>query len=180
MVPKLLVCSGILFMGYAVYSGRKLLESIRDPTKKETWYVLFLLIILFLIGYVFFLYLLFTSINPTDASTQLVSAILFFGSLFVVIVLSVNYSLVGSLNENAQRLSESNEALTKNIDQLRQKDTSLVEAKEKLERKNEELEKVLEDFYTMRIGMTKDLEAGKLEEENKRIKERLEQLKSST
>jgi len=45
-----------------------------------------------------------------------------------------------------------------------------------LTKRNKELEETLEDFYTLRIGLAKDMESGKVVEENKKIKARLDQL----
>lgn len=53
-----------------------------------------------------------------------------------------------------------------------------VEIKNKeIELKNKELEETLTDFYTMRMGMQKDMDLGKVDEENKKIKSRLDKLK---
>jgi len=46
-----------------------------------------------------------------------------------------------------------------------------------LEKKNVELEETLTDFYTMRIGMARDMEKGTVEKENKELKRRLDKLK---
>jgi hypothetical protein len=42
-----------------------------------------------------------------------------------------------------------------------------------------ELEETLEDFYTLRIGMSKDLEKQQIDSENKKIRERLDELKGN-
>ncbi len=53
-----------------------------------------------------------------------------------------------------------------------------VEAKAKeLEKKNKELEDTLDDFYTLRIGMTRDMEKGVLEAENRKIKSKINKLR---
>lgn len=46
-----------------------------------------------------------------------------------------------------------------------------------MSKKNKELEDTLEEFYTLRIGMANDLKKGQIDEENKKIKERLDKLK---
>ncbi len=43
-----------------------------------------------------------------------------------------------------------------------------------LEKKNQELEQTLDDFYTMRISMQRQLSDGTVEEENKKIKQRMD------
>jgi chromosome segregation ATPase len=85
---------------------------------------------------------------------------------------------VRGLNEKTDKIQEANTILTHDAEMIQKKDKELEEIKSKLEKKNAELEKVLEDFYTIRIGMQRDMEAGKLEEENKKIKEQLDKLKS--
>ena len=180
MLSKFLVGFGILIMAYAVSSGSKLLSVIDDIHSRRPWYILFLLIIFFLLGYILYFYLLFTSVPSSDLSAQLISAIFFFGALFVVIVLSVNYSLVRTLNEKATKIQETNTVLVHNSDVVQKKDLELEEAKKALERKNSELEKVLEHFYTLRIGMERDMKSGKVEEENRKIKAELDNLKASS
>jgi hypothetical protein len=177
MLPKVFVGFGILLMVYAVYSVRKLLSVVREADNRRPWYILFPLIIFFLFGYLFYFYLLFTSISPSDMSAQLISAIFFFGAVFVVIVLSVNYALIGGLNEKAAKIQETNTALLRNTEIVQKKDNELEEAKITLERKNKELERALEDFYTLRLSMQRDMDEGKLQEENRKIKEKLDELK---
>jgi two-component system, NtrC family, sensor kinase len=180
MLSRLFVGLGILMMVFAIFSGSRLLSVIHDANQRKPWYILFLLIIFFLVGYIVYFYLLFTTVSPTDVSAQLISAVFFFGALFVVLVLSVNYSLVSGLNEKTVKIQETNTTLTHDAETIQKKEKELEEIKTKLEKKNAELEKVLEDFYTIRIGMQKDVEAGKLEEENKKIKEQLDKLKNAS
>ncbi len=63
------------------------------------------------------------------------------------------------------------------IDAHKKARVELEEIKKELEKKNKELESTLDDFYTMRIGIQKDLELGRIEEENEKIKRRLDNLK---
>jgi ABC-type transport system involved in multi-copper enzyme maturation permease subunit len=179
MISRILVGFGILLMLFAVYSVNKLISIIQDQDKRTPWFILFLLIMFFLLGYVGYFYMLFTSINPSDTSSLLISSIFFFGAIFVIVVLSVNNSLIKGLNNKTETLENTNTTLKQQSEILQNKDKELEESRGKLVRKNEELEKVLEDFYTLRIGMTRDMNDGKVEEENKMIKERLEKLKNS-
>ena len=52
------------------------------------------------------------------------------------------------------------------------------EKTEELRKKNKELEETLEEFYTVRVGTQRDLESGKIKEENKKIREKLDRLKN--
>lgn len=180
MLSKLFVGLGILIMIYALYAGTRLFSIIHDATKRKPWYILLTLIAFFLIGYIVYFYLLFTTVTPTDVSSQLISAVFFFGAIFVVLVLLVNYSLVSGLNDETAKEKEANLALTHSVEVIQIKDKELEEVKNKLEKKNEELNKALEDFYTIRMSMQRDLKLGKLEEENIKIRERIDKAKSSS
>ena len=180
MLPRLLVGFGILIMAYAIYSGSRILSVIHDEDKRKFWYILFLLIIFFLVGYVFYFYQLLITTPANNLSAQLISAIFFFGALFVVLVLSVNYSLVSSYNDKVNKIQQTNVVLTRDAETIQKKDKELEEAKNKLEKKNAELEHVLEDFYMLRLNMQRDMESGQIEKENAIIKEKLDKLKNST
>lgn len=52
-------------------------------------------------------------------------------------------------------------------------------AEQKLKQANVELEKTLDDFYTVRLGLQKDLELNRVEEENKKIKAKIDNIKKS-
>lgn len=67
--------------------------------------------------------------------------------------------------------------LKKNKSTLLKLNKELIEAKSDLKKKNDELRKTMDDFYTIRVRMAKDIEKGKLEEENKKIKEKLDKFK---
>jgi methyl-accepting chemotaxis protein len=60
---------------------------------------------------------------------------------------------------------------------ISEKSEELKKSKKELEKKNVELEETLTDFYTMRIGMARDMEKGTVEKENKELKRRLDKLK---
>jgi hypothetical protein len=111
-------------------------------------------------------------------NSLLISLILFFGSVFVIGVLTVSYQLVSVLIQKTKELSLSNKTISENSELLRNKQIDLEKMESILKEKNNELEKTLEDFYTVRLGMEKDIQAGKLEEENKNIKNRLDALKT--
>lgn len=69
--------------------------------------------------------------------------------------------------------------LIKELDERKNLQTKLESAQQEIQKKNKELGETLEDFYTMRIGIQKDLEAGRIEEENKKIKEKLDNIKKT-
>jgi len=65
----------------------------------------------------------------------------------------------------------------KNLE-LRRHTEELKSSKQKYKERSMELDKTLEDFYTLRLGMARDIKEKILEEENKKIKERLDKLRS--
>lgn len=81
-----------------------------------------------------------------------------------------------SFDKMTESLKKSKEILEKYNKELEEK---VKKKTEELEEKNKELEETLDDFYTLRIGMQRDTESGKLEEENKKIKKRLDRVKKS-
>jgi hypothetical protein len=170
MFSTILVIVGIFQMVYAVYSAHRLLKIIRGLRYRRLWFLLIALIYFFLLGYLIYLFLLSTALNPSDITAMLISGVFCFGALFVVLTLYVCSSLIENLNENNTILTTDSQAIQRN-------QTELKEAKAKLEQKNQELEKVLEDFYTLRMGFERDLESGQLHSENLAIKNRLDELK---
>ncbi len=65
----------------------------------------------------------------------------------------------------------------KNLE-LRRHTEELKSSKQKYKERSMELDKTLDDFYTLRLGMARDIKEKILEEENKKIKERLDKLRS--
>jgi len=108
----------------------------------------------------------------------LVSGIFFFGALFVVIVLRVNYKLILKLTENSLRLGELNTVLENKNKELSHKTEELKKSEEKYIKRSKELDETLENFYTMRIGLQKQIDKDTIEEENRKIKERLDEARS--
>lgn len=103
--------------------------------------------------------------------------------LFIVVVISIyflkkevkrrTHDLIKEIEE--RKLAEKELAHGKRI--LKELNEELKVAKLSLEEKNKELEETLEDFYTMRLGMSRDLKLGQVEKENKKIKNKLNKLK---
>jgi methyl-accepting chemotaxis protein len=77
-----------------------------------------------------------------------------------------------SSNDEIGELGKSFNIMAKTVEE------SQKNLEEKIAKKTKDLEETLEDFYTVRIGMEKDLEKGNLKKENKKIKNRLDQLKN--
>ncbi len=71
-------------------------------------------------------------------------------------------------------------SLESELEQRKKSERQLHEKGLALQKTNKELEKTLEDFYTVRIGMYEDMEKGEMEKKNKEIKDRLDELKIKT
>lgn len=89
-----------------------------------------------------------------------------------------------SVNDNDEitvvqnRINTTLTALERSLEKSKQSELELNKKSEDLEKTNNELEGTLEDFYTIRLTMQRDIEAGKLEIENEKIKKRLDSLKN--
>jgi nitrogen fixation/metabolism regulation signal transduction histidine kinase len=81
---------------------------------------------------------------------------------------------VGELTASFNKMTAD---LKKSRDDLLKANKELENSKKELEMKNKELDQTLEDFYTVRLNMQKDMELGRVEEENKKIKQRLDRLR---
>lgn len=138
--------------------------------------VIKILVYLFVFGYITFLMYLIRDINSQSPNELLVSVIFFFGAVFVVIVLKINNQLLSSLVEKSVNLQKLNEDLKIRNQDLIQKSKALIISEKKYKDQTNELEKTLDDFYTMRLGMEKQMKEGTLEEENKKIKDRIDTL----
>lgn len=104
--------------------------------------------------------------------------ILFFGSIFVIGVLSISYGLIKLLTKKNAEINQINNEIIENTRALARKKEELEKTQTLLKEKNTELQNTLEDFYTLRIAVQKDMELGKVKEENEKIKESLSKLKS--
>jgi hypothetical protein len=80
------------------------------------------------------------------------------------------------LSEVQNELNFSKKKLEKINNELERK---VKEKTKEITLKNKELEKTLEDFYTLRIDMEKDLKKDQVKKENKKIKSKLYKLKKN-
>lgn len=140
------------------------------------WYVMICFILFFLLAYIAYLFLS-TDYQYISINSLLIVFILFFGSVFVIGVLLISYQLIESLTHVALDNIQSNMKLSENTHSLEEKQKELEQTKELLEKKNKELENTLEEFYTLRIGVQNDIKSGNIDEENKKIKEKIDALR---
>jgi hypothetical protein len=101
----------------------------------------------------------------------LISAILCFGSFFVIIVLTLANIYVDRLNIATKKLEESNALLSEEKLILTKKNAELETTKEELKDNNNQLEETLSEFYTYRISLQKDKLKSK--KENKLIAKKI-------
>ena len=85
--------------------------------------------------------------------------------------------MIYDLAQNTKRLSGLNRELETKNKELRNKTEALKVSEEKYRDKSKELEETMEDFYTLRLSMEEQIKEGVVEEENRKIKERLDELK---
>lgn len=177
MLSVLFVVLGILFLIFALSLGTRLIRKIEDKKVKRMWFVLILLVCFFLLGYVGYLVILFEAPKNLSTESVLISTIFFFGAIFVLGVFENALLLVRTVQQKSQSVEEINKKLQIQSDELQANEAELVKTKVLLEKRNAELEKTLDDFYTIRLGMAREMSEGKLTEENERIKMRLQEIK---
>lgn len=180
MFNIILVLMGTFFLAYSTYlcKSLNLNKKIDRDIFNKPCFVIAALIYLFIFGYLVFLFYLFRHQNSNSPEDLIVSVVFFLGAVFVVIVLKVNNRLILALTEKSINLQKLNDDLNVKNQELIKKSKALIISEDKYKKQTEELEKTLEDFYTMRIGMEKQMKQGTLEEENRKIKQRFDALKS--
>jgi hypothetical protein len=150
MITRIAVISGIVVMGYSMFLCSKVMKIVKLEKIKKAWNFLFALECFFLMGYMFYLFELFSANKRLVFGESLVAAILFFGSIFVFVVMKESLGLVEKLNSNLQQEEEFNKDLKEKKEMLESEEKNLEEAKAKLEKKNKELEESVEGFYLMK------------------------------
>jgi hypothetical protein len=168
---------GIGLLCYGAYAAYLIQKQARRIKISSGHWAVSLLIYFFIIGYFVFLIHLISVGVALQTSDLLVGAVFLFGALFVVVTLGINRRFATNIIKTSEDTNRANiqlEALNKN---LQEKTLALGKSEEALQKKNKELEATMEDFYTMRIAMLDKLKRGEVEEENRRIKERLDKMK---
>jgi hypothetical protein len=177
MITRILLILGISLLVYSLLLCYKTISILHKKNTAHGWLPVFFLIGLFLAGYVFYLVSLGTSTQADFTDRFLIPSILFFGSVFVVIVLKINGRLIENLEDDSKKLEDINRELsTKNSENINSK-IELEKTKTNLEKKNKELLNTLEDFYMLRIGVERDIEKKTFHKENMKIKKKINALK---
>jgi hypothetical protein len=120
MSSSFLIIVGIIFLVISVLQCIRIIRINPIQSLLWQWYLMLCLIIFFLLGYAGFYYLSFYYID-LQISTLLIKYILFFGSIFVIGVLSISYKLIELLTKKTMELSEMNSKLMENTKSLAQK-----------------------------------------------------------
>jgi predicted ferric reductase len=178
MINAVLVIAGIVIMIVSVVQCIRLINLNSIETLRGAWNFALGLIVFFLLAYIAYFFLE-TNYSSLPVSSLLISAILFFGAIFVITILSISYTLIKALTIHSSEIDRTNQNLSKNTKDLENKTNELKKIQDFLREKNKELLKTLDDFYTLRLGLQKDIDAGKLSEENRKIKEKLDKLKGN-
>ena len=188
MLHILMCCSvalGIVFMIYSFFYSREIYALVSNGSRNN-WLMISFFIFSFQVAYSVYFFILISGGEVFFKMDKelLVSMILFFGSIFVVLSLKTSHQALSGMNKNKKEVEKLNEFLKKEKGLLEEdereilKKKSEVEAVEKkLEKRNKELEKTLNDFYAFRLGMAKESEKSRIDEENSYIKNRLDEMK---
>ncbi len=163
MVNELFVIMGIMIMAISAVICGGIIVKVKE---KISWLAVFVLITFFLAGYTVYFIINFKNIFDLYAGDFLESQILFWGSVFVILVLFVSRQMLDYLESTISDLQE----LTKKYETQKQ---SLVEMGEKLNEKNLKLEEIIGEFYDYHLGENqKDLDP-----KTNALKEKIDKLK---
>lgn len=179
MFNIILVLLGTFFLVYSTYlcNSLKFKKTLDKNIFAKPCLAINVLIYLFICGYFIFVLYLIRHMDSNSPEDLVVSMVFFLGAVFVVIVLKVNNRLISALTERSMDLQKLNGDLKIKNNDLIKKSKALIMSEDKYKKQTEELEKTLDDFYTMRIGMEEQMKKGTLEEENRKIKSRFDALK---
>ncbi len=169
MYPAVLIAVASILLVYSLYLCRKLIPIIDWPYMKKSWRLLSFLMLLFLAGYVSYLYVILFSVAH-ELSDLLLSALLFAGAVFIMIAMRAGHQLLDGL-----KTREVNVILDKHS--LKHEQDAIEKMRNDLEDKNEEMDKLLAEVYALRQILEKRNLEGKSNLESKRMSMLLEELK---
>jgi hypothetical protein len=137
MTSSFLIILGIVFLVISVFQCIRIIRINPVQSLLWQWCLMLCLIIFFLFGYVGFYYLSFYYID-LQISTLLIKYILFFGSIFVIVALSISYKLIESLIKRTMELNQASDKPTEDTSTLVQQKEDLKNAQGLLEKKDTE------------------------------------------
>jgi hypothetical protein len=137
MINSLLIIVGIIFLAISVFQCIRIIRINPVQSLLWQWCLMLCLIIFFIFGYVGFYYLSFYYLD-LQISTLLIKYILFFGSIFVISMLSISHKLIESLIKKTMELNQANDKSTEDTSILVQKKGDLENAQGLLKKKDTE------------------------------------------
>lgn len=155
MINIILHVLGIILQVYAIILCSQINKKLGEKKLKSSWNFISVLIIFFLFGYCFHLYLIINHLTSIVYKDILISLIFFFGAIFVVTVVSISKKQIIMLNNDKKELESKNSELLVVSDRLKKEHAELEKAKSVLEIKNTNLKDDLDSFYTLKIEPNK-------------------------
>jgi hypothetical protein len=172
MLRGYLVGPGIILLAISLFFIFNTIKYIKSKLFKKSYYVLIILVIFFIFGYIYCLINSIFKEFSLSYSCIFLSSILLFGSVFVILISVFNYCLIKELNIHNEKISKSNMILKNLIIKLKKNKSKIEKFDKDLKLKNSNLIKTLEEFYTLRLSMhNQELK------ENNNIKKKIEDLK---
>lgn len=167
MVNELFIIMGIIIMVISTLICADLIARVKE---KISWLAVFALIIFFLAGYIIYFIINLKNAFDISAGDFLESQILFWGSIFVILVLFVSRRMFN----NSEKIINDLQNLTQKYEKQKE---SLEEIKIKMSEKNQKLEEIIEEFYNYRIAQEKNNPDKKIILNNIKLKEQIDNLK---
>ena len=140
MIPTLLTFLGMVILLYSIFLQRRLASIVGYEEVKSYLNYTLTLIVFFVFGYIYHLFFVLPGIEDISVSIP-ISSVLFFGSVFVFAILTININMAKKLKERDERLLEINRSL-KNDGRI----------SEKLRKTLEKKVDVLEKFEKLAVG----------------------------
>lgn len=167
MLSVILVGLATLILIISLFLGQELLSTFSESKIRLFLLSIQILTTMFIFLYFYYLSYLYQTLPSHTPVELVISSLLFLGSLFVITVLALNRHLLTSLRRQNASLKQTNQLLTNQGEDLKNKEKELL--------------KTLENFYTLRIDMLNKLKKGEaqtLEKENAQIKSKLSDTKA--
>ncbi len=173
LVGATLLIIGIILLLIAYLYSIKLNKLVPEEFRSSSvWSNL--LILFFILAYVAYfigeITQLFNFKLDMDSTMNLLNWILFFGSIFVAVIILEKVHIVTKLNKSLKKSEEQNT-------ELNQEKLDLEKTHKELDEKNKLLHEKMDDFYCLRVGMVDKTENKKIKAENKRLKKTIDKLK---
>jgi hypothetical protein len=179
MIGALIVILGIAMLVYALVVCSHIRGQLAKMNRARSYSALMILIGLFIVGYAVFAARLANVAAAATYYDHLVAGVFFFGAVFVVLVTRINHGVLESLVLRTEELAASNSAKD-NANRLLERQAALLkEAKDRSDFRSAELDKTLEDFYTLRLAMESASGGEKIKRENESLKERLDDVREN-